>query len=120
MKNNFNDTVNNFFKNYQDRGMKKWQGFMLSDHIAAINRKKEEKAKVYSEKDSMSEIEISQVLLQAFANNKVVAVQLKEKTIDKKIQPDIVGLIKGYNKDKIVIGDNEVELTDINNIEIKI
>lgn len=79
MKNNFNDIVNNFFKNYQDRGMKKWQGFMLSDHIAAINRKKEEKAKVYSEKDSMSEIEISQVLLQAFANNKVVAVQLKEK-----------------------------------------
>lgn len=31
MKNNFNDTVNNFFKNYQDRGMKKWQGFMLRD-----------------------------------------------------------------------------------------
>ena len=58
--------------------MKKWQGFMLNDYIAAINRDKEEKAKVYSEKDSMSEIEISQVLLQAFANNKVAAVQLKK------------------------------------------
>ena len=118
MKNNFNDIVNNFFKNYQDRGMKKWQGFMLSDHIAAINRDKEEKAKVYSEKDAMSEIEIGQVLLQAYANNKVVSVQLKEKTLDKKIQPDIVGLVKGYNKDKIVIGDTELELTEINNIVI--
>ena len=119
MKNNFNDTVNNFFKNYQDRGMKKWQGFMLSDHIATLNRDKEEKAKEYTEKDTMSETEISQVLLQAFANNKTVAIQLKEKTLDKKIQPDIVGLVKGYEGDKIVIGDTEVELSNINNIEIQ-
>ena len=118
MKNDFNDTVNNFFKNYQDRGMKKWQGFMLSDHIATLNRDKEEKAKVYTEKDTMSETEVSQVLLQAFANNKLVSVQLKEKTLDKKIQPDIVGLVKGYEGDNIVIGTNEVELSNINNIEI--
>ena len=118
MKNNFNDTVNNFFKNYQDRGMKKWQGFMLSDHIATLNRDKEEKAKIYTEKDNMSETEISQVLLRAFANNKVVSVQLKEKTLDKKIQPDIIGLVKGYKGDKIIIGDNEVDLSNINHIEI--
>lgn len=118
MKNNFNDIVNNFFKNYQDRGMKKWQGFMLSDHIATLNRDKEEKARVYTEKDTMSEVEISQVLLQAFANNKIVSVQLKEKTLDKKIQPDIVGLVKGYDGDKIIIGDNEIELNNINHIEI--
>ena len=119
MKNNFNDIVNNFFKNYQDRGMKKWQGFMLSDHIATLNRDKEEKAKVYAEKDTMSETEVSQVLLQSFANNKVVAIQLKEKTLDKKIQPDIVGLVKGYDEDKIIIGDTEVELSNINNIQIQ-
>lgn len=119
MKNNFDDVVNNFFKNYQDRGMKKWQGFMLSDHIATINRDKEEKTRVYSEKDAMSETEISQVLLRAFANNKVVSVQLKEKTLDKKIQPDVVGLVKGYDGDKIVIGDTEIELGNINHIEIR-
>lgn len=118
MKNNFNDTVNNFFKNYQDRGMKKWQGFMLSDHIVALNKDKENNAKEYSEKFSMSEADISQVLLQAFANNKLVSVQLKEKTLDKKIQPDIVGLVKGYKGDKIIIGDTEVELSNINNIQI--
>lgn len=119
MKNDFNDKVNNFFKNYQDRGMKKWQGFMLSDHIAALNKDKENNAKVYTEKDTMSEVEISQVLLQAFANNKVVSVQLREKTLDKKIQPDIVGLVKGYNGDKIVISDVEVKLSNINHIEIR-
>lgn len=118
MKNNFNDTVNSFFKNYQDRGMKKWQGFMLSDHIAALNKDKENNAKVYTEKDAMSEADICQVLLQAFANNRTVSVQLKEKTLDKKIQPDIVGLVKGYEGDRIVIGDTEVELSNINNIEI--
>lgn len=98
--------------------MKKWQGFMLSDHIVALNKDKENNSKVYTEKDSMSEADISQVLLQAFANNKTVSVQLKEKTLDKKIQPDIVGLVKGYEGDKIVIGDAEVELSNINNIEI--
>ena len=118
MKNNFNDIVNNFFKNYQDRGMKKWQGFMLSDHIAALNKDKENNAKEYSKKDAMSEADISQVLLQAFANNKTVYVQLKEKTLDKQVQPDIVGLVKGYEDDKIIIGDNKVELSNINNIQI--
>ena len=119
MENNFDDVINNFFKNYQDRGIKKWQGFMLSDHIAALNKDKENNAKEYSKKDTMSETEISQVLLQAFANNKVVSVQLKEKTLDKKIQPDIVGLVKGYEDDKIIIGDTEVELSNINHIEIQ-
>ncbi|MCT6892015.1 MAG: hypothetical protein M3Z87_20560 [Lactobacillus sp.] len=119
MKNNFNDTVNNFFKNYQDRGMKKWQGFMLSDHIVALNKDKENNTKVYSEKNSMSEVEISQVLLQAFANNKIVSVQLKEKTLDKKIQPDIIGLVKGYDQDKIIIGNNKIELSNINNIQLQ-
>ena len=119
MKNNFNDIVNNFFKNYQDRGMKKWQGFMLSDHIAALNKDEENNAKEYSEKGTMSETEVSEILLQAYANNKVVSVQLKEKTLDKKIQPDIVGLVKGYEGDKIIIGDTEVELSNINNIQIQ-
>lgn len=118
MKKNLNDTVNNFFKNYQDRGMKKWQGFMLSDHIAALNKDKEEKVKVYTEKDTMSEIEASQVLLQAFANHKTVSVQIKEKTLDKKIQPDIIGIVKGYEEDKIIIGNSQVELNNINHIEI--
>lgn len=39
--------------------------------------------------------------------------------LDKKIQPDIVGLVKGYEDDKIVIGDTEVELSNINNIHIQ-
>ena len=91
---------------------------MLSDHIATLNRDKEEKARVYTEKDTMSEVEISQVLLQAFANHKTVSAQLKEKTLDKKIQPDIVGIVKGYEEDKIIIGNSQVELNNINHIQI--
>lgn len=29
--------IYDFFKNYQDRGMKKWTGFLLSDHTAQIS-----------------------------------------------------------------------------------
>ena len=36
MNDNFDQKVENFFKNYQDRGMKKWSGFFLSDHSLKI------------------------------------------------------------------------------------
>ena len=31
--------VQRFLDDYQDRGMMKWQGFMLSDHTAKLNKK---------------------------------------------------------------------------------
>ena len=36
-------TVQNFFDYYyHDRGMLKWQGFMLSDHVSAIRKERKE------------------------------------------------------------------------------
>ena len=40
MSSEFDKIVEEFFRTYQDRGMKKWAGFYLSDHTAKINRDK--------------------------------------------------------------------------------
>lgn len=119
MKNNFNDKVNNFFKTYQDRGMKKWQGMMLSDHNAALSRDAEERATVYEKKETMDQEAISEVLLQAYANNTLVRVQLKEVDDDGSVLSDISGIVKGYNGDKIIVGDEAIELDSINHIEVE-
>lgn len=36
--------VTDFFAHYQDRGMKKWAGFFLSDHTAMINKETRQKS----------------------------------------------------------------------------
>ena len=119
MKNNFNDIVNNFFKNYQDRGMKKWQGFMLSDFTSKADKIDKERAKVYEKKKPMSLESISEILMIAYANHRLVSVQLKQVDIDDKFLPDIVGTVDGYQVDHVVIAGEWIELEDINNVEIK-
>ena len=92
----FDQVLDNFFKTYQDQGMKKWQGMMLSDHTATINRDNQQRAVVYSKKPTMSEEQSSELLMTAYANHRQVAVQLKELEVEGHIQPDIVGFVKGY------------------------
>ena len=38
MSSEFDKRVEEFFRTYQDRGMKKWAGFYLSDHTVKINQ----------------------------------------------------------------------------------
>lgn len=93
MNKDFNNILNDFFKNYQDRGMKKWQGLMLSDHTAAINRSKLDLDKVYTKKKIMTQEESSELLMYAYANHKIVSVQHKEMDADGNVQPDIGAII---------------------------
>ncbi|MDF4028935.1 hypothetical protein [Lactobacillus delbrueckii] len=43
MSKEFDQRVTDFFAHYQDRGMKKWAGFFLSDHTAMINKETRQK-----------------------------------------------------------------------------
>lgn len=72
----FDQRVTDFFAHYQDRGMKKWAGFFLSDHTAMIN--KETRQKSVPDRAEMSREECGKVLGAAFGNQRPVAVQLKE------------------------------------------
>lgn len=113
----FDQILDNFFKTYQDRGMKKWQGLMLSDHTAAINRDNRQRAMVYTKKPTMTEKEVSELLMMAYANHRQVAVQLKQLDVEGHIQPDIDGIVEGYHVDEIMISGEWVDLDNINNVD---
>ncbi len=65
---------------YQDRGMKKWAGFFLSEHTAEQEKIQKGLAHINSPKPQMSEQEIGEVLQVARLKNKSVAIQIE--TID--------------------------------------
>ena len=46
----FDKKVTEFFRTYQDRGMKKWQGFFLSDHTSTLRKDRQQKAMTYPKK----------------------------------------------------------------------
>lgn len=50
MSSEFDKRVEEFFRTYQDRGMKKWAGFYLSDHTAKINQEQRRRDKVYEKR----------------------------------------------------------------------
>lgn len=111
MSKEFDQRVTDFFAHYQDRGMKKWAGFFLSDHTAMIN--KETRQKSVPDRAEMSREECGKVLGAAFGNQQLVAVQLKEVDENGDRPEEIVGFVQGYAEDKVVIGEQVIALDDL-------
>lgn len=119
MSEEFDKRLDDFFRTYQDRGMKKWQGFMLSDYTSTVSKIDKKRVQVYEKKKTMSLESISEILMIAYANHRSVSVQLKQVDIDDKFLPDIVGTVDGYQVDHVVIAGEWIGLEDINHAEIK-
>lgn len=117
----FNDKVEDFFKHYQDRGMKKWSGFFLSDHSLKINKSNAQRSTVYPKKSEMTQIEVSTTLLQAFSNHYSVSIQLKNIDDNGNFSADIVGFVEGYqDNDTIIVSGQKVNLEEINHVEVMV
>lgn len=114
----FDQILDNFFKTYQDRGMKKWQGFFLSDHTATIKKDEVKRSTVYRKKKTMSVESVSKNLFKAYANHMQVAVQLKELDVEGNIQPDIVGFVQGYQANEILVSNIWLDLDNINHVDL--
>ena len=118
MSSNFEQKVYDFFKNYQDRGMKKWAGFYLSDHTLKINKDEIKRSIVYAKKKEMSQEEIGEVLFKAFSNHLLVHVQIKSLDKDGNFTEDISGFVEGYTEESVIISSQSVKLNEINNVEL--
>lgn len=117
MNNSFDQEVENFFKNYHDRGMKKWAGFFLSDHTVQIN--KTAAIKVNKKKAEMSQFEISKTLWQAFCNHQEVKLQLKDLDENGNLAEDIIGFVDGYDgQNQVIISGYPVFIDTINNVAL--
>ena len=117
MSSEFDKRVEEFFWTYQDRGMKKWAGFYLSDHTAKINQDNKKRNTIYVRKTPMDQKDIRAMLLKSFGEHRKVSVQLKDLSIDNDLQADIVGFVEGYQEDTAIISKNLVLIEDINHVE---
>ncbi|EFH30042.1 hypothetical protein BFX48_07280 [Lactobacillus jensenii] len=108
--------IYDFFKNYQDRGMKKWTGFLLSDHTAQIA--KSQKSESNSLKSSLKLEEIKAILSTAILEGKIVQVQVKAVDLDGVPLPEIRGHVEAWDDNQVVINRQIINLSEINYLEI--
>lgn len=118
MSKDFDNKVLEFFKKYQDRGMMKWQGMMLSDHTAALNKERQRSKIEYKKKITQDIATISEILMDGYLNHKQVSVQLNELTLQGNYLPDVVGFVDGYDGDQFFLSGQLINLDDVNHIEI--
>lgn len=119
MTSDFDKKVTEFFEKYQDRGMKKWQGFFLSDHTSVLRKDYKQRATTYPKKSEMTVEEVSSVLFKAFSDHYKVSVQRKTRNADGLYQADIVGFVQGYEDDNAIYVSNKlIDLDDINHVEL--
>ena len=118
MSSDLDKRVEEFFRTYQDRGMKKWAGFYLSDYTAKINKDKKRRNTVYIKKKTMDQKDIRAMLLKSFGEHRKVSMQLKNLSVNNDLQADIVGFVEGYQEDTTIISQNLVLIEDINHINL--
>ena len=118
MNKDFDKRVDDFFRNYHDRGMVKWAGFYLSDHVLKMHKKSKADAYVEVKKAEMSPEEVSKVLLKAFGESRIVSVQMRILNKEGELFWSFQGHVLGVDEDNVMIADHIVEIEEINYIEI--
>lgn len=105
-----------FERDYKDRGMVKWQGFFLSDHVEDAEKYTDEREKVEQQKQmpNMTLAEISEVLFHAYRKLETVEYQLKGIDVQGHYPPIEMGKVKGNDENVAVIGNKRVEMSQIN------
>lgn len=105
-----------YFEQYQDRKMKKWAGFYLSEHTAIIEQEK--KRCPPEKKVQMSWFEIDQVLAQAFQKQVEIIIQKEELNGEGNYGADIVGMIQGHDELGIYVDGQKVGYDEIRHVQL--
>ncbi|MHA7611551.1 hypothetical protein ACX2QB_04180 [Weissella viridescens] len=105
-----------FEKEYKDRGMVKWQGFFLSDHVEDVEKYANEREQVEQQEQmpSMTLEEISEVLFDAYRKLETIEYQLKGVDVLGHYPPIKKGKVKGNDENVAVIGNKRVDMSQIN------
>ena len=118
-KDAFDQKLDEFFRNYQDSGMKKWSGFFLSDHAVKISKSNIERNTNYFKKSEMAVDKISEILLDSFCNHRLISLQLKDLDENGNLSPDIKGFVEGYyDQETIIVSGSKLSLETINHVQI--
>ena len=103
-------------REYQDRKMKKWMGFFLSEHTASLNKLDKENAYVYKPGPQMDYDEIGQNLTESYQTGKRVEIGLN--IIEDQKYKKAVGVVKGYQGNYAMLDTGVVRIDDIRIVEL--
>ena len=121
MNKGFNpNLVTQFFNEYQDRGMLKWQGFYLSDHTVSLDKlDNTHQAQLNRQhSDQMASSEIEAIINQAIVKQLTVRIERNIQDKDGYLPPFIEGKIAGFYEDYLVIDDQFISFEEIYAITI--
>lgn len=108
----FSALITNYFQNdYRERGIKKWQGFFLSDHTSALKRFDADNNFDEVPMKQMATNDILRVSMHALANWQFVVMQLNTTTYEHDTQKNITGLIASIDDRAVYIENNEGKTT---------
>ncbi|WP_430607731.1 hypothetical protein IGJ55_001206 [Enterococcus sp. AZ170] len=105
-----------YFEQYQDRKMKKWAGFYLSEHTAMIEQ--EQKKKTVKKKTQMTWSEIDEVLAQAFQNQIEITIQKEELDSEGNYGADIKGRIQGHDELGLYVDGQKIGYDEIRHVQL--
>lgn len=119
-KQKFAALVADFFANrYIDRGMRKWQGYYLSDHTAALKKQAQTKHLTYPPLSLQDQAYIRMILLRAYAEGQSVTIQLDLQTPDGQMLPPITGKVGGVTDSDVVhVGNQNISIRMIRHIDL--
>lgn len=114
MENNYYDDfsamINNYFQHdYRDRGIKKWQGFFLSDHTSALKHFDADNNYSEAPMKQMATNDILRVSMHALANWQSIVMQLNATTYEHDTKKNIIGMIASIDDRAIYIEDSKGE-----------
>ena len=104
---------------YQDRGMMKYFGFMLSEHNASMDKETAERYLVIHGKDEMDPEQIYDVLDYSIMKHEPVAIQLNIRDIEGNFLPDYEGFVRGYDDLRINVDGTFIPIGEIRHVELK-
>lgn len=103
-------------REYQDRKMKKWQGFFLSEHTSSLKVQDKAFRHVYAPGPQMDWDEIGQNLSESYESGKRVEIGLNIKENDQ--YKKVTGVVKGYFENLVAVDKNLINLDDIRVVEL--
>jgi hypothetical protein len=106
---------------YNDRKMKKWQGFMLTEHNAEL-RKQKENSKEIVQRKQQDLSEITSLLEHSYKYKTILSIQLNI-TENGNFSKDLVGFIGGYDEEYLYLvskhKQHRITVAQIRNIVVQ-
>jgi len=101
--------------------MKKWQGFILTEHNEQLTSNKNQSNRMNEAKEQLSEEMIGQLLQRAYQQHRMIAIQKNEQRNGLYLD-DLVGYVQGFQDEFIYIVNelkevSTLQLEEIRNIE---